>query len=94
MILRGDAFIDHSVNTEVNYETEELFQVLREAISTLQPQQQELIQRIYFNGEKPADLAREYGILQSSINHRLSKIFAVLKKNLHKRGESFAVFDH
>lgn len=91
--FEGDAFIDHSIDVEADYERSEILHALREAMNELEPQQQDLVRRIFFNGERPADIAREYGILQSSISHRLTKIYGALRKNLQKGGESFALLD-
>lgn len=56
------------------------------AISKLQPQQQELIQRVFFNGERLVDIAAQEGVSKAAISRRLSKIYASLEKNLSRGG--------
>ena len=52
------------------------------AIAQLQPQQQELVKRVYFRGEKLADIAREEGVSKTAITNRMKKITSALKKIL------------
>lgn len=59
---------------------------LYQAIDKLSPQQRELIWRIYFQGEHPADIARELGVSKTAIPNRLQRIFCQLQKNLSDRG--------
>ena len=61
-----------------NLMKEELFA----AIEKLDPKQQELIIRIFQNGEKMADIAAEEGISRAAISNRLKKILKKIKKNL------------
>ncbi len=78
------AFIDPSIDVESDYEAEELLQAIREVLCTLKPSQQELVRRVYFNNERPANLAREFGITKQSMNDRLNTIYAVLRKKKKK----------
>lgn len=57
-------------------------EALYAAIANLQPQQQELVKRVYFNGEKMADIAREDGVSKMALTNRMKKILANLKKSL------------
>lgn len=59
---------------------------LYQAIDKLSPQQRELIWRIYFQGEHPADIARELGVSKTAIHNRLQRIFCQLQKILSGRG--------
>ena len=59
---------------------------LYQAIEKLSPQQKELIGRIYFQGEHPADIARELGVSKTAIHNRMQRIFCQLQKNLPDRG--------
>lgn len=52
------------------------------AIAKLQPQQQELLRRVYFGGEALADIAREEGVSKMALTNRMKKIYAALQKNL------------
>ena len=80
--FEGDAFIDRTLNVETDYETEELYRALRTAISSLQPQQQELVRRVFFCGERPSDIGREIGASKQAMNERLIKIYAQLRKKI------------
>lgn len=53
---------------------------LRAAIAKLSPDQQELISRIYFNGESEQHIADELGVSKQAINQRKSRALAALKK--------------
>ena len=55
---------------------------LYNAIAQLQPQQQELVKRVYFGGEKIVAIAAEEGVSEAAIRNRLKKITANLKKVL------------
>ena len=55
---------------------------LHNALSKLPAEQCELIIRVYFKGEKQADIAREQGVTRKAINNRLERIYAQLKKFL------------
>lgn len=59
---------------------EEDHERLMEAIAKLQPQQQELLYRIYWKGEKQKDIAAEDGVSERAITGRMKKIYASLKK--------------
>lgn len=50
------------------------------AIAKLQPQQRELLYRVYWNGEKQKDIAAEDGVSERAITGRMKKIYASLKK--------------
>ena len=82
--FEGGAFIDRSANLETDYETEELYRVLSEVIGTLKPQQQDLIRRVFYCGERPSRIAKELGIARQSVNDRLNTIYAVLRKEFKK----------
>lgn len=82
--FEGADFLDPSADYASDYEKEELLLALEEAMETLQPQQKELIRRIFFEGETVIDVAEKDGVLRSSIYHRLDKIYAVLHKKLKK----------
>lgn len=53
---------------------------LMAAIAKLQPQQRELLYRVYWNGEKQKDIAAEDGVSERAITGRMKKIYAALKK--------------
>lgn len=61
---------------------EERFEELRKAIQHLQPQQKELVRRLFWEDEKQADIAREQGVSKAALTGRMKKIYAALKKFL------------
>ena len=61
-----------------NMERERLYT----AIARLQPQQQELLRRVYFGGETLADIAREEGVSKMALTNRMKKIYSALQNNL------------
>lgn len=67
---------------EESLEQNELLSLLHEAMAELQPQQAELVRRVFFEGESLAAIAAEDGVLRSSVHHRLTKIYASLQKKL------------
>lgn len=61
---------------------DEQFEELRQAIERLQPQQKELVRRVFWADEKQADIAREQGVSKAALTARMKKIYATLKKLL------------
>ena len=59
---------------------EERIRELMEAIEKLQPQQKELLIRVYWNKELQKDIAAEEGVSQQAIASRLKTILKNLKK--------------
>lgn len=55
---------------------------LYQAIQTLQPQQQELVQQVYFENRKITDIAQAQGVTEGAVRDRLRKIHERLKKLL------------
>ncbi len=55
---------------------------VRDAIRKLEPQQQWLVDEIYFKGRKQAEIAIELDVGESAIRSRLKKIFEKMQKNL------------
>ena len=55
---------------------------LYEAISTLDPDQKELLTRVYWDGESQTDIAREMGVSTVAITQRMNRIYARLRKEL------------
>ena len=55
---------------------------VRNAIGKLEPQQQWLVDEIYFKGRKQAEIAIELDVGESAIRSRLKKIFEKMQKNL------------
>lgn len=59
-------------------------EALRDAIKTLEPQQQELVMDIYFRGLSMADIARRDGVHKSSVTKRMNRVIEQLSKKLKK----------
>ena len=59
---------------------EEDHERLMAAIAKLQPQQRELLYRVYWKGEKQKDIAAKDGVSERAITGRMKKIYAALKK--------------
>lgn len=76
--------IPSDANVELEIDIAEGQRRLQAAISELEPQQQKLLYRVFFQGEKEIDIATEEGVTKASITRRLSKIY----KRLHKILES------
>ncbi|MCM1275764.1 MAG: sigma-70 family RNA polymerase sigma factor [Lachnospiraceae bacterium] len=60
----------------------ELHEALMAAIEKLQPQQKELLIRVYWNKELQKDIAAEEGVSEMAISSRMKRIFKKLKKFL------------
>ena len=63
-------------------EHEDKLQKLKAAIKTLQPQQQELIKKVFYDGRTNVDIAAEEGVTEAAIRNRLKKIYANLAKKI------------
>ena len=81
-----DALLPSNVDVFEAVADAEVKRNLYQAIEKLSPQQRELIWRVYFRGEHPADIARELGVSKTAIHNRLQRIFCQLQKNLPGRG--------
>ena len=60
---------------------EERIKELMAAIEKLQPQQKELLIRVYWNKELQKDIAAEEGVSEMAISGRMKRIINSLKKN-------------
>lgn len=63
-------------------EFEETKAALRQAIKQLLPEQQELVRRVYFNGEQMVDIAKERGVSKQAVSQQMDRALAQLKKYL------------
>ncbi len=61
---------------------DELHEALMAAIEKLQPQQKELLRRIYEKGETQEEISKSEGVSQQAIASRLKTIYKFLKKFL------------
>lgn len=76
----ADRFLTAEENLLQDLIDEEDHEKLMAAIRKLQPQQQELLYRMYWKGEKQRDIAKEDGVSERAITGRMQKIYASLKK--------------
>ena len=59
---------------------EEMKKELFEAISTLTPEQQDLVHKVFYENKSTSEIAKEMGCLDSSVSHKLERIYKKLKK--------------
>ena len=55
---------------------------LHHAIAQLRPQQRELLRRVFWKGVRQAEIARQEGVLESTISERMRRIYQRLRKFL------------
>lgn len=78
----GFQFISKEKSAQERIEETEEIVALRKALSLLKEIDRILIERIYFNGEKAVDIAKELGVCKSAISNRLERIYNKIKKFL------------
>ncbi|EOS27968.1 hypothetical protein IMSAGC002_02926 [Lachnospiraceae bacterium] len=54
---------------------------LYSAMEALSPSQRELVEKVYFEGRKITDIAREEGVTKQSVHERVERALKKLKKN-------------
>ena len=54
---------------------------LYSAMEALSPSQRELVEKVYFEGRKITDIAREEGVNKQSVHERVERALKKLKKN-------------
>lgn len=75
--------LDRMVEAVKRQEHENLLDRLREAIQTLQPQQIDLIRKVYYEGHTCASIAAEAGISRTAVFNRFKKLHKALGKKLN-----------
>jgi len=60
----------------------ESYSRLRAALKELRPEQQALIERVYFQKEKIVDIAAKEGVSHAAVIDRLRRIYAKINRNL------------
>ena len=55
---------------------------LHHGIAQLHPQQQELLRRVFWEGVRQSEIARQEGVLESTISERMRRIYQRLRKFL------------
>lgn len=76
----GTQLSDENADIHSIFEQKEARRSLYKALGNLPPQQRELIQKVFFEGQKMADIAREEGVSSQAVQERLAKIRLKLRK--------------
>ncbi|SFE35414.1 sigma factor-like helix-turn-helix DNA-binding protein [Peptostreptococcus sp. D1] len=79
-----DNIVDESFDVEKIVETQMMIEALRDAISKLNDEERDIIDRLYFNDETLTGVARVKGVTYQSIQWRKDRILRKLKKILEK----------
>lgn len=79
---QGRQLPDESNNVENEVIRGEVYERLHKAIAMLQPQQQKLVKKVFFEEQTMADIAREEGVTAKAIQDRVNKIKTRLRKIL------------
>ena len=74
-ISDGNDPLDYILKAELN-------KALMAAIEKLDPEQKELLFRVYWNNEFQKDIAAEKGVSKMKISRKMTKIYTLLKKFL------------
>lgn len=72
-MYEGGDFKDVDHNLIVDRDADPL-EILPDAIASLEPQQRELVKKVFFDGKKKKDIAEE-GVSPAAISDRLNKIY-------------------
>lgn len=91
--MESNDFANEEETLGSDLEQKEMVCALHEAMKTLLPEQIELIQRIYFDGECAKDVAEDLGITKQALNNRLNKIYDQIRKKFCLGGFTEAVFE-
>lgn len=75
--------LDQMVEDVKRQEHEDLLDKLGEAVQTLQPQQIDLIHKVYREGRTCASIAAEAGVSRAAVSDRFKKIHKALGKKLN-----------
>lgn len=79
-----DALLPSDMDVEAGVIADADKERLYATIAELQPQQQELLKRVHFQGEKMADIARADGVSKAALTARMKKIYKSLQKKLSR----------
>lgn len=82
MEYEGEAFIDHSIDVEALFLQLIDSETLQKSISSLLPQQSELLLQVFSIGKSLEEIARIEGVSGQAIKNRLNKIYRQLRKSL------------
>lgn len=79
-----DNIVDESVDIEKIVETQMMIEAVRKAISKLNDEERDIIERLYFNDETLSNVARDKGVTYQTIQWRKDRILRKLKEILEK----------
>ena len=79
-----DNIVDESVDVEKIVETQMMIEAVRSAISRLNAEERDIIERLYFNDETLSSVARDKGVTYQTIQWRKDRILRKLKEILEK----------
>ena len=74
--------IDPNSIIEDNFIKQENTKALGNAINKLEPNQKDLVSRVFFDDVPQIEIAKELGVGKTAIANRLGRIYSRLKKNL------------
>ena len=80
MDYEGELFVS-AEDTEGEAVRREDMARLYSAMEALSPSQRELVEKVYFEGRKITDIAREEGVTKQSVHERVERALKKLKKN-------------
>jgi DNA-directed RNA polymerase specialized sigma24 family protein len=85
-LSNGFDVVDEEADVHIAFLRKLTCEQVHKAIMQLEPQQQWLIEEIYFNNRTQSDIAAELDVKPQAITNRLKKIFEKMKRNLKKGG--------
>ena len=80
-----DSIIDESVDVEKIVETQMMIEALRNAISRLNAEERDIIERLYFNDETLSSVASEKKVSYQAIQDRKNNILLKLRKFIEEK---------
>ena len=80
-----DLIEDTSMSNEEKYEMDLNNEVIKEAISKLNPRQQEMVRLLYWEGKSQKDLCEIYGVKKQAISDAVKRTHDTLRKFLNKK---------
>ena len=80
----AETLVDESVDVEKIVETQMMIEAVRNAISKLNAEERDIIERLYFNDETLSSVARDKGVTYQTIQWRKDRILRKLKEILKK----------
>ena len=85
-LSNGFDVVDEEADVHIAFLRKLTCEQVHKAIKQLEPQQQWLIEEIYFNNRSRSDIAAELDVKPQAITNRTKRIFEKMKRNLKKGG--------